>query len=150
VAVPQDQLPRRSNIHFIGERPYDSLPAYGKQFDAAIIPYRLNQQVLHANPLKLREYLAMGKPIVSVSTPEIDKYADVVEVANSREEFLAKLDAVLSQPPCPLATRARMERVASEGWDARLREVLAVVEQQLNPEAGTARMAVRAPVATTA
>jgi glycosyltransferase involved in cell wall biosynthesis len=139
VAVPQDQLPRRSNVHFIGERPYDSLPAYGKQFDAAIIPYRLNQQVLHANPLKLREYLAMGKPIVSVSTPEIDKYADVVDVANSREEYLAKLDAVLSKPPCLMATRARMERVASESWDARLREVLAVVEQHLNPEVGHAQ-----------
>ncbi len=137
VAVPEDQLPRRSNIHFLGKRSYSDLPAYGKMFDAAIIPYRLTRQVLHANPIKLREYLAMGKPIVSVSTPEIDKYADVVEIAHSREEYLAKLDAVLARPPAPEEIRRRMDRVASESWDARLQEVLEVVNEHL---AGSARI----------
>ena len=131
VAVPGDQVPRRPNIQWLGHRPYEQLPAYAKGFDAAIIPYRLTQQVLHANPIKLREYLATGKPVVSVSTPEIDKYADVVETAHSREEFLAKLDAVLAEPATPAAIQRRMSRVATEGWDARLAEVLAIVNRQL-------------------
>lgn len=75
----------------------------------------MTQQVLHANPIKLREYLATGKPVVSVSTPEIDKYAEVVEIAHSREEFLAKLDAVLAEPAKPAAIQRRMSRVAAEG-----------------------------------
>jgi glycosyltransferase involved in cell wall biosynthesis len=128
VAVPDDQVPRRPNIHFLGKKPYDELPAYGKKFDAAIIPYRLTQQVLHANPLKLREYLAMGTPIVAVSTPEIDKFADVVEIARSREEFLAHLDGVLAKPPNPQGVRLSMERVRSSSWHARLSEVLSVVD----------------------
>src|SRR5438132_3538794 len=97
VALADHEIPHRANIHYLGKRNYQDLPAYGKQFDAAIIPYRLTQQVMHANPIKLREYLAMGKPVVSVSTPEIDKYAGVVEIARSREEFLAKLDKILAR-----------------------------------------------------
>lgn len=123
IAVPVEQLPRSSNLHYLGVRPYESLPSYGRTFDVSIIPYRLTQQVLHANPIKLREYLAMGKPVVSVSTPEVDKYADVVEIAQTREQFLARLDAVLSRPSTSGETRRRMERVASESWDTRLSSV---------------------------
>ena len=106
MAVPGHPVCNRPNVHLLGKRPYDELPAYGKAFDAAIIPYHLTQQVLHANPIKLREYLAMGKPVVSVSTPEIDKYADVVEIARSREDFIAKLDGVLCRPSTPAEIRS--------------------------------------------
>ncbi len=78
VAIPDEQLPSAPNLRWLGPRPYERLPEYGARFDAAIIPYRLNAQVHAANPLKLREYLSMGLPIVSVSTPEIDKFAEVV------------------------------------------------------------------------
>jgi glycosyltransferase involved in cell wall biosynthesis len=131
VAVDETKLPRRPNLHFIGKRPYESLPNYGKQFDVAIIPFRLTEVILHANPLKLREYLAMGKPVVSVSTPEIDKYGDVVEIAHSPEEYLSKLDSVLSRQPVPNETQKRMEKVAEQSWDSRLNDVLEVVRKHL-------------------
>jgi Glycosyl transferases group 1 len=141
VAVPTDEIPTRSNIHWIGKRPYESLPAYGKQFDVAIMPFRLTTVILHANPLKLREYLAMGKAVVSVSTPEIDKYADVVGVAQSREEFLARLDTVLSRPSRPEEIQRRLDRVAGESWDARLSEVLDTVKRHLQEEQVPERVA---------
>jgi glycosyltransferase involved in cell wall biosynthesis len=130
VAVPPDQVPRRPNVHFLGVRPYEALPDYAARFDASIIPYRRNRQVLNANPLKLREYLAVGKPVVAVATPEIEKYADVVRVAHSREDFLAHLDAAVADRS-PDEARRRVARVAPESWDARLRSVLDVVERQL-------------------
>src|SRR5207237_10406354 len=101
VGIPAQQAPPRPHVHFLGPRPYDQLPRYGAGFDAAIIPYRLTRQVINANPIKLREYLAMGKPVVTVSTPEIDKYADVVRIAHTREEFLAHLDTAVAEgnPP---------------------------------------------------
>jgi glycosyltransferase involved in cell wall biosynthesis len=131
VAVPEDAAPRLPNLHFLGRRRYEDLPGYGRHFDAAIIPYKLTQQVIHANPLKLREYLAMGKPIVSVWTPETEKFADVIEVARGREQFLAKLDKVMGQPDSQEAVRCRMDRVASMSWEARVAEVLEVVEASL-------------------
>jgi len=131
IAVSADDWKRRPNVHFLGKRSYAELPSYGKQFDAAIIPYRLTQQVLHANPLKLREYLAMGKPIVSVRTPEIEKYGDLVQIADSREAFLSKLDQVLAHPDLPEDARRRISRIAGESWDGRLRDVLEIVQRRL-------------------
>ena len=132
LAAPAEELQRLPNVHFLGKRAYEDLPIYGKQFDVGILPYHRNRQVIHANPLKLREYLAMGKPVVSVSTNEIDKYSDVVEIAHSHEEFLGKLDVVLSRPSTPAEIQRRIDRVADESWDAQVDRVLKIVCQYRN------------------
>lgn len=134
VAVPDADVPKRPNIHFIGRRPYETLPAYGKAFDAAIIPYHLTPQVLHSNPIKLREYMAMGRPIVSVSTPEIDKFADVVRIARSREEFLAKLDEAVSRGLTDEERTRQTERASRMTWAARLERVARLVDARLRGE----------------
>jgi hypothetical protein len=86
---------------------------------------------MNANPIKLREYLAMGKPIVSVSTPEIDKYSDVVRIARTPEEYLQQLDQAVNNPSSEAEIAARVERVAQEGWDARLRTVMSIIQARL-------------------
>ncbi len=131
VAVPDGDVPRLPNIHFIGRRPYETLPAYGKAFTAAIIPYHLTAQVVNSNPIKLREYLAMGKPIVSVSTPEIDKFAEHVAIARSHEEFLAKLDRAVADGLTPDQVARQTALAATMTWDANLRRVMDVVEKRL-------------------
>ncbi len=131
LAVPVGETPRRPNIIFLGTRPYEELPAYGKAFDVAIIPYRLTRNALAANPLKLREYLAMGKPIVSVSTPEIDLFADFISIARSREEFLAGLDRAIS-PGLSAAQVSRQTQFASTmTWDAAFQRVLSQFDARL-------------------
>jgi glycosyltransferase involved in cell wall biosynthesis len=131
VAVPAESLPKRSNVHFIGQRPYAELPAYAKRFDACVIPYRAGAWSFHANPIKLREYLATGKPIVSVDTPQVRKFEDVVEVATDRDEFLARLDKVLAGPSAPEDIARRMNRVASSSWSARADAVIATIRGEL-------------------
>jgi glycosyltransferase involved in cell wall biosynthesis len=132
VAISESQIQPRPNLYFIGKRSYESLPQYGKQFDVAMIPYRLTQQTFHANPLKLREYLALGKPIVSVSTPEIDTFGDVVDVAKTKEEFLASLDLALASPPSEIDVNLRRNRVAGLSWTSRMSEILRIVEATQN------------------
>jgi glycosyltransferase involved in cell wall biosynthesis len=123
VAIPEGRLPSAPNLRWLGPRPYERLPEYGARFDAAIIPYRLNAQVHAANPLKLREYLSMGLPIVAVSTPEIDKFAHVVAIARTREAFRDAVVAALAQPPSAAAVEQR-QAVAREGtWSARVDEI---------------------------
>ena len=76
-----------------------------------------------ANPLKLREYLSMGLPIVSVSTPEIDKFAEVVAITRTREAFRDALVTALAEPPSGAAVERR-QAVAREGtWAARVDEI---------------------------
>jgi glycosyltransferase involved in cell wall biosynthesis len=131
IAIPEAEAPRLPNIHYLGRRPYETLPAYGKAFTVALIPYHLTPQVVNSNPIKLREYLAMGKPIVSVSIPEIDKFSDYVATARTPEEFLAKLDRAVAEGLSPEARQRQTALASTMTWDANLRKVIAVVEAQL-------------------
>ncbi len=130
VAVNVDRLRSLGNFMFPGPQPYESLPGWAKVFDVAIIPYLQNPQVMSANPLKLREYLATGKPIVSVSTPEVDRFAPLVQVARNYEDFLAKIELALTQDS-ETDRRARQSSVAGMSWEARVSEVLQIVAANL-------------------
>jgi glycosyltransferase involved in cell wall biosynthesis len=135
--VAIDGLRACSNVRLAGPQPYASLPGWAKTFDAAIIPYRLNRQVANANPLKLREYLAAGKPVVSVRNPEIEKFAPWVRIVDGREPFLAALDAAVADN-APGAIAARMAAVADQTWDARVAAVLGEVAARLNKNTSSA------------
>lgn len=122
-AIKVTELEALPNVVLAGAQPYASLPAWAKAFDAAIIPYRRNRQVENANPLKLREYLATGKPVVAVGNPEIARFSSVVRIAEGREDFLAALEQVLAQGPEHGAAE-RMAAVADQTWDRRVEDVL--------------------------
>jgi glycosyltransferase involved in cell wall biosynthesis len=125
------------NVHLVGAQPYANLPAWAKAFDVAIIPYRLNRQVANANPLKLREYLATGKPIVSVRNPEIEKFSGLVNIADDRAGFLAALDDAIARDT-PAAAAQRIAAVADQTWDARVNTVLGTVAKVLGARAAAA------------
>jgi glycosyltransferase involved in cell wall biosynthesis len=114
------------NVVLTGPRPYETLPRWAKAFDVAICPYLVNRQVKNSNPLKLREYLATGKPVVSVVIPETAQFADCVYLAETHEEYLAAIDRALAEDSPDLRAR-RMSAVAGASWDARFRETVAVV-----------------------
>jgi glycosyltransferase involved in cell wall biosynthesis len=129
-AIDVPGLRSLTNVKLVGAQPYVDLPAWAKAFDVAIIPYRHNRQVENANPLKLREYLATGKPIVSVSNPEIDKFARWVRIAEGREAFLAELENALREDSADAATE-RVAAVADQTWDRRVIDVLKQVTSAL-------------------
>mgnify|MGYP000877334155 CR=1 FL=1 len=131
VACDPGELPQLSNVLLPGAQPYAELADWARTFDVAILPYRLNQQVLNANPLKLREYLATGKPVVSVTNPEIEKFAGLVRIAHGREEFLAQLDAALREGDAA-GSAARQAAVRPHTWDARAADVYAIVRDALD------------------
>lgn len=124
VAADVGALRQLANVRLVGAQPYDTLPSWAKAFDAAIIPYRLNRQVANANPLKLREYLATGKPVVSVRNPEIEKFSRWVRIADDSESFLRELDEALAEDSAE-AARERRAAVDDQTWDRRVEEILA-------------------------
>ena len=135
--VPVDGLRALPNVRLAGSQPYATLPSWSKTFDAAIIPYRMNRQVANANPLKLREYLAAGKAVVSVRNPEIEKFSQWVRLVDDRDGFLAALDAAVLDN-APGAAEARIAAVADQTWDARVDAVLVEVAARLSPSSSTA------------
>jgi len=91
----------------------------------------MNEWMQYCSPLKAKEYLAMGKPVVSVAIPEvIDTLGDVVSIASSRHEFLEKVEWEL-QNNNPERIRARIKKVANETWENKVREICNVLESFL-------------------
>jgi nicotinamide riboside kinase len=89
----------------------------------------------HANPLKLREYLATGKPVVAVVTPETSKFADYVYLATNYDTYLQAIETALRED-CPEERRRRMAAVAGASWDSRFQETLTIVEETLRQVEG--------------
>jgi len=130
VAVNVESLARLPNVHFPGQRPYDRLPEYAKGFDVAIMPYLLNDQVRNSNPIKLREYLAAGRPVVSVRVPEVERFTEVVRLADGPGDFIAAIQAALAEDG-RATRRQRSEYVRAMSWTACVDRALKVVEGTL-------------------
>lgn len=118
------------NVVLAGAQPYESLPGWAKAFDVAIIPYRQNRQVRNANPLKLREYLATGRPVVSAPNEEIRKFSRWLRIASTPQEFLEAIEQSLAPEPAG-AAEERIAAVTPWTWDRRVQEVLATVAARL-------------------
>lgn len=127
-------LEGRPNVHLTGRVSYDELPDYCRGFDVAVIPFVVNELTRHVNPIKLREYLAAGLPVVSTPLPEVRTYSPHVRVAGSAEAFAnACQEAVVSDSPERRRWRAAF--VAEEGWDRRVEEISELVMSACRQEA---------------
>ncbi len=111
-----EQLP---NVHLLGRKTYESLPAYCKGFDVALMPFRINELTLNANPLKVREYLAAGLPVVSTAIPEVEVLG-LCRIGRDPESFVNEIKEALRNPG-PDITRS--EAIRHESWDARVDEI---------------------------
>lgn len=112
------------NVAFLGRKPYAELPAYCRAFDVAINPFVINDLTLAANPLKVREYLAAGLPVVSTDIPEVRVLADCL-VGESHEDFIAKLETALCSPK----PRAEVsDAIRHESWEAKVEELRRLIE----------------------
>lgn len=112
-------LERHPRIRLLGRRPYDAVPAYLNAFATCLIPFALTPLTVGVNPIKLREYLAAGRPVVSTPLPEVLPYADVVSVADGAEGFAAAVVTSLGADHDTADARARRRgRVGGESWDA--------------------------------
>ena len=117
------------NVRLLGQKPHHELPAYCKGFDVGLIPYRIDERMEFVNPLKLREYLSAGLPVVSTPVPEALRYTHLgVHVAASPADAVAAIERALAEST-PSARRARSAAMAAETWSARVAQVVHTVDQ---------------------
>jgi glycosyltransferase involved in cell wall biosynthesis len=122
VAVDVSRFIELPNVHFLGRRPHSELPAYCKSFAVGLIPYILNERILHVNPIKLREYLCAGLPVVSTPVPEVQRYGEYCGIAATFEEFERAVETAL-YTDSPDLRRTRSEAMRSETWERKVAEV---------------------------
>lgn len=119
------------NVHLLGQKPFSSLPAYCRGIDVGIIPFRINKLTLRANPLKLREYLAAGLPVVSTPMPEVARLASLVHLAEGPEAFLNGIESALAAARSDGSARGRRSlAMTAEGWEARVEEISRLIRER--------------------
>ena len=118
-------------MEFTGELPYEQLPHELAGFEAAMIPFRVSDLTRATNPLKLYEYFAQGKPVVSTGLPEVERYGDLVYIARDVSDFARQIGYATAENDPDL--RARRLRVArEETWEARVKQVEAIASAEVS------------------
>lgn len=106
IKINPDDLPKLSNIHYLGSKPYNELPYYLSGWDITMIPFEKNESTKYISPTKTPEYLAAGKPVISTSiTDVVSPYGDknLVYIADDANEFIAAAENELSKDSAQVA-----------------------------------------------
>lgn len=120
-------LDRHANVHLLGQRPYSEVPRYGSFFDVGLMPYRNVDWIRYSNPIKLKEYLALGLPVVSSNFPAAARYEGAIHIAANHEEFVSGVRAALADPLDAAGRARRRALVENDTWDRRTAEFLELV-----------------------
>jgi glycosyltransferase involved in cell wall biosynthesis len=111
------------NVHFLGPKPYESLPGYLQATDVILVPYVDDDETRGKGPLKIRECMALGKPTVARSIPSLEQFADLVRLYDDPVTFVAVVGAALAENDPSLGDRMR-QRVQDHSWEARVGTVM--------------------------
>jgi glycosyltransferase involved in cell wall biosynthesis len=119
------------NVHFLPPVAYEELPRYAAGFDVCVLPWETEQAFTsYGSAIKVREYLATGKPVVIAPLPEYEPMSDVLRIARSRDDFLRLVEDALDERG-EEGARARQAAVARGTWDARAEWVSELIEEAL-------------------
>jgi glycosyltransferase involved in cell wall biosynthesis len=129
--LPNDECRRRlhalPNVVFCGQKEVHELPAYLKVFDVALIPYVIGGHTLTVYPLKLHEYLAAGRPVVTTALPELRAFSRVVRIGENNDHFVAQVRAAITDNG--LAAIAERVALAKQNtWDQRVIDISAALD----------------------
>ncbi|MHB8840634.1 MAG: glycosyltransferase [Candidatus Aquicultor sp.] len=117
-----------SNVHFLGSRNKRDIPAYIKGFDACVMPHRIDDFTKAMNPIKLYEYLAAGKPVISTPIPGLDAFNGFVEFAGDANCFIRKIKTALSADQADRIP-ARIEFAKENSWSSRIENIAAIIHR---------------------
>jgi teichuronic acid biosynthesis glycosyltransferase TuaH len=110
-------LPSRPNLHAVGAMPWSELPAWAHRFDVGLVPYKVDDTFNRSSfPLKVFDYLASGRPVVSTPLPGLEGLFPCVRLADGVVDFTRAIEAAMSGPPGPEACR---DLAAANSWDSR-------------------------------
>jgi len=126
-----NKLKKMSNVTFFGTREYRHLPKFISRMDVCIIPFKLNKITDSANPIKLWEYMASARPIVSTPIPEVKKFKDIIYIGKTKEEFLSKVQEAIEEN----SIKKRSQRIAvakRNDWNYRVDKLIEIINTNID------------------
>jgi glycosyltransferase involved in cell wall biosynthesis len=133
VKISEEELPKRHNIHYLGAKTYQELPAYLAGWNAALMPFAINESTRFISPTKTPEYLAAGRPVVSTAiTDVVTPYGELglVAIATNPDQFASALEQTL-RTASDQEERSRLSRVDTflerNSWDITWRRMKKLV-----------------------
>jgi len=131
VKISDEDLPRRENIHYLGGKSYQDLPAFLAGWDVAIMPFAINESTRFISPTKTPEYLAAGKPIVSTPIRDVVRpYGEknLVHIASTAEEFVGAGEKALQENSAGRLVEID-EFLAQMSWDKTWQQMNALINE---------------------
>lgn len=114
-------LEKLLNVHFLGPKSFDALPAYIQHADVLLIPFLKNKLTHHIYPLKLNEYLASGKPILTTRFTDLQGFEDVLSISDDILEGIQHINKLLVEDN-EVSRARRIQRAAENTWQHRMFE----------------------------
>lgn len=135
VKVAPSELPQAPNIRWLGQRPYEELPAYVRRFDVCLMPFALNDATAFINPTKTLEYMAAGKAVVSTAISDVVRqFSTVVHVAGSHAEFVEQVREAIARPDVERIEYGR-ETARTHSWENIVRRMERLLDAAVDARA---------------
>jgi glycosyltransferase involved in cell wall biosynthesis len=112
------KLQKLTNVYFLGEKPYRDLPLYLYHFDVCLIPFKMTSLIEATHPVKIYEYFAAGKPVVSTKITELLPFGNLCYLSSDKDKFLTNIDRALNEND-PDIVRRRIEFASKNTWQHR-------------------------------
>ncbi len=125
-----NRLREMKNVYFLGIKEITQVPHYVRVFDVCIVPYKLNEQTENLSPLKLYDFMAMGKEIVTTDFPIAREFKDILHIAESNDSFVNCIKEALAEKDEALFTKRR-QIAAQNTWEDRIVELSSIIESHL-------------------
>lgn len=125
-----DKLIQKKNIHYLGNKKIEELPHYLKAFDVCLVPYCETEQVIYSSSLKMYDYLAFGKPIVSTSFPTSRQLKEYVYLSRTKVEFVDNIARALSENG-QKKIELRKRYASFNTWEHRVATASTLIEKAL-------------------
>lgn len=124
------KLGRHPRVLRVGKRQYEEIPSFIKTFDVALIPYRVNEVTKAVYPVKLHEYLILGKPVVATDLPELEQFSTIMWIANTKEKYLHCVRLAIREKDEEI--RQKRIKVAKENsWEQRTSQITEILQNYL-------------------
>lgn len=128
-------LPKLPNIHYLGKKTYDELPAYIAGWDIAMVPFAHNESTRYVSPTKTPEYLAAGKPVISTPVTDVLRQygrTDIVNIAGTAEEFVRVASLELENNDRDEWLERVDELLSRNSWDKIWQRMMYLITRKLN------------------